>query len=180
MRIALQNTLALLALYLVLVICLIVVLRAELGAALFDRIYASVLLAALSGLGSIILIGALLQVQLKRMSAGLAALMEAVANGDTEALRQRDDEFSAVRDAANRLGNEITAARDKLDAVANVFDVGVILISPDGSPDYINQTARQILICNRVQDFAARFTEMYVKLKEAIDKVCQGSGGGRD
>lgn len=186
MRIALKNTLALLALYIVLVICLVVVLRAELGAALFDRIYASVLLATLAGLASIIVIGALLQLQLKRMGAGLAALVEAVASGDTQALTLQDDEFSAVRHAAGRLGNEIMAARgqaaqarNKLDAVANVFDVGVIVIAPGGSSDYINQIARQILIGDRPEGFEARFTEMYVELKEAIDKVCQDSAGAR-
>ncbi|MBA2409556.1 MAG: HAMP domain-containing histidine kinase [Gammaproteobacteria bacterium] len=184
MRIALKNTLALLALYFVLVIGLGVVLRAELGAAVFDRIYASMLLAALAGLASIIVMGALLQVQLKRMGAGLAALMEAVATGDNQALTQQDDEFAAVRHAAGWLGEEIKAARgqtaqarDKLNAVANVFDVGVILITPGGSPDYINKTARQILISDRAHDFEARFTEMYAELKEAVGKVCQDSAG---
>ncbi|MGH8502041.1 MAG: sensor histidine kinase [Gammaproteobacteria bacterium] len=148
--------------------------------ALFDRIYARLLWAALAGLAAIIAMGALLQVQLRRIGAGLAALVETVATGDAQALAGQNDEFSAVRHAAGRLGDQIKAARgqaaqaqNKLNAVANLFDVGVILMAPDGSPDYINQTARQLLVGDRPEEFEARFAEVRTELNEAIDKLCR-------
>jgi signal transduction histidine kinase len=151
--------------------------------ALYEHVYATLLLAALTGLAAVIALGALLQVQLKRMGAGLAALMKAIAKGDAELPAGTNDEFAEVRHAAGRLGEELSAARgqtmlaqNKLSAVANIFDVGVILIGADGAPEYLNQTAKQTLVGDRPGEFEARFAELRAELNEALKKLCQDGG----
>jgi signal transduction histidine kinase len=151
--------------------------------ALYNHVYSTLLVAALAGLGAILALGVLLQLQLRRLGASLAALVEAVAQGDAEGLADGRDEFPEVRYAAHRLGNALKAARGqaslaeaKLNAVANVFEVGVILINPEGLPEYINEPAKRILVGDRPEEFEAKFQELRAALNEAMERLRQPDG----
>jgi two-component system sensor histidine kinase AtoS len=182
MRIALKSILVLLALYLLLLIGVGFSIENELRSQA-GHIYYALLLTGLAGLVAIIASGLLLQAQLRRMKAGLAALLEATDKGNPGALKGRSDILPEVRHAASRLGYEIKAAHElaalaqtKLDAVANAAEVGIALLAADGSPEYINPVARRILGGDRPEMFGPQFEEMRRQLQSNVGDAPEAGG----
>jgi signal transduction histidine kinase len=154
--------------------------------ALYHNVYATLLLVAIAGLVTIAALGALLQVRLGRASTRLAAQMEAMARGDSELPVARQREFAKVSDAASRLGDELNTARglatctqNKLNAVINTFDVGIILMGPDGAVEYINRAIRERLAGDHTEELGARVSTLVSLLGKTIEKQCLPGGGAR-
>jgi signal transduction histidine kinase len=150
---------------------------------LHRHVYSSFLMAALAGFAALVALGGLLQLQLRRLGASLTTLMEAVAKGESEILTGRDDEFLEMCHAARRPGNQLKAARGQAslaetrpNAVANIFEVGVILIGPQGAPEYMNESAKRIFIGDRPEDFDTRFAKLRAELDGAIGQLCRPRG----
>ncbi|MDQ3731751.1 MAG: HAMP domain-containing histidine kinase [Pseudomonadota bacterium] len=145
--------------------------------------YSSFLMAALAGFVALVALGGLLQLQLRRLGASLTTLMEAVAKGESEILTGRDDKFLEMCHAARHPGNQLKAARGQAslaetrpNAVANIFEVGVILIGPQGAPEYMNESAKRIFIGDRPEDFDTRFAKLRAELDGAIGQRCRPRG----
>jgi signal transduction histidine kinase len=150
---------------------------------LHRHVYSSFLMAALAGFAALVALGGLLQLQLRRLGASLTTLMEAVAKGESEILTGRDDEFLEMCHAARRPGNQLKAARGQAslaetrpNTVANIFEVGVILIGPQGAPEYMNESAKRIFIGDRPEDFDTRFAKLRAELDGAIGQLCRPRG----
>lgn len=150
---------------------------------LHRHVYSSFLMAALAGFVALVALGGLLQLQLRRLGASLTTLMEAVAKGESEILTGRDDEFLEMCHAARHPGNQLKAARGQAslaetrpNAVANIFEVGVILIGPQGAPEYMNESAKRIFIGDRPEDFDTRFAKLRAELDGAIGQRCRPRG----
>jgi signal transduction histidine kinase len=150
---------------------------------LHRHVYSSFLMAALAGFVALVALGGLLQLQLRRLGASLTTLMEAVAKRESEILTGRDDEFLEMCHAARHPGNHLKAARGQAslaetrpNAVANIFEIGVILIGPQGAPKYMNESAKRIFIGDRPEDFDTRFAKLRAELDGAIGQLCRPRG----
>ncbi len=150
---------------------------------LHRHVYSSFLMAALAGFVALVALGGLLQLQLRRLGASLTTLIKAVVKGESEILAGRDDEFLEMCHAARHPGNQLKAARGQAslaetrpNAVANIFEVGVILIGPQGAPEYMNESAKRIFIGDRPEDFDTRFAKLRAELDGAIGQLCRPRG----
>jgi signal transduction histidine kinase len=119
---------------------------------IYRRARRQILLAALIGLTCIGVLGAVLHVQLSRRGAALARTLEATARGETVPATARRDEFAQVIEAAGKLGRELSETRERrsqaqrrISALANFMDVGVLLLGADGTLEFANTTARELL-----------------------------------
>jgi signal transduction histidine kinase len=127
-------------------------LSSERIANLYRRGRRQLLLAALIGLTCIGALGVMLHVQLSRRDAALARTLEATARGESVPVLARRDEFAQVIEAAGKLGRELSETREsrsqaqrRVTALANFMDVGVLLLGADGTLEFANTTARELL-----------------------------------
>lgn len=127
-------------------------LRSQHIADLYRQALHQIILAAVLGLCGIVGLGLLIQVQLSRRGAALARTLEATARGEILAPPVRYDEFSQALETAGRVGRELSETRERslqaqqrISALANFMDVGVLLLGTDWRLDFANATARELL-----------------------------------
>jgi signal transduction histidine kinase len=142
-------------------------LRIALASARLEGLYAEArrqlglgaLLAALTVGG----LGFLLHLQLARRGESVAQAMERALRGETPPAGPRD-EFAAALAAAGRLGQELqsarelgTQARQRLLAVSQALDLGVLLLAPGQQLDFANARACELLGMADLDELAARW-----------------------
>jgi signal transduction histidine kinase len=143
-----------------------------------DLFFAAVL--ALLGAG---LVGLAIHVQLTRRVNQLTEVLQGVSRGETTPIPAAQDEFANALDAARRVSRELHAAREgqsqatrRLGALLQAMDVGVILVKGDGSPDFANATACELLSSHSPEELAARWAEvegpLLQPLREDPSRVC--------
>lgn len=147
-------------------------------AGLHEVLYSDLVIAALIGLLSIILVGFLLRLEFTRITQGLTTLIETAAQGDVEATTNPRDEFARVRNAAGRIGSEIRLikgeaqfARRQLDAIASRIKSGLLLLHSDGKPAFVNNSAKQFFSDSENENFAAGFDPIQEELIAAMAKL---------
>lgn len=146
----------------------------------YEGIYWRLLLFALVGLAAILTISILLHLRLSRLQQRLADMFDVALSG-REANATVDKELAPIQSVANRLGRELTAARAgaefarrERDAVAKVFQFGVLLWSPEGELEFANEAARQILTGGQPEQLAEQVQQMREAL---VATAAQVSGG---
>jgi len=148
---------------------------------LYGRARRQILLAALVGLTCIGVLGAVLQVQLSRRSAALARTLEATARGESVPVASRRDEFAQVIEAAGKLGRELNETRERrsqaqrrISALANFMDVGVLLLGADGTLEFANTTARELLGAGAASALEEHWADMRRILADILGPIKQG------
>lgn len=132
----------------------------------YEGIYWRLLLFAVVGLAAIVTISILLHLRLSRLQQRLTHMFDlALAGRETGA--PEDQALVPIQSVAIRLGRELTAARAgaefarrERDAVAKVFQFGMLLWSPEGELEFANEAARQMLTGNQPEQLAAQVTRM--------------------
>lgn len=121
---------------------------------------------------------ALLRARYKRTGVGLASPRGTAVKGNSELPSVKLSTIAKVRSAAGRSGDELSTTRGqpllaepKLHTVVDVFDVGVILIGPDGALKHINHYASELLVGDRSEYLIACLGELHTRLREATDKL---------
>ncbi|HKF95767.1 MAG TPA: HAMP domain-containing sensor histidine kinase, partial [Gammaproteobacteria bacterium] len=72
-----------------------------------------------------------------------------------------------------------TGMQNKLNAVINTFDVGIILMGPDGVVEFINRAVRERLAGDQPEELGARVSTLVSLLGKTIEKQCLPGGGAR-
>ncbi len=164
-----------------------VLLRDRNIASLHEGLYWDLLVAALLGLLSIVVVGFLLRSELTRVTKGLTELLETAAQGDVAALSNRRDEFSLLRHAAGRIGSEIRLikgeaqyARRQLDAIASRIKSGLLLLDSNGTPAFVNPIARKLFCDNENDHFDSRFGSIQAEVTAAIEVMRRDRALGKE
>jgi two-component system sensor histidine kinase HydH len=160
-------------------------LSSEHIATLYRRARHQIVLAAALGLTAIGALGFLLQAQLSRRSAALARTLEATARGEIVPPPERKDEFAQVLEAAGRLGRELSETRERssqaqqrIGALANFLDVGVLLLGVEGTVDFANATARELLCCSDMAMLHARWRGLNDIIEAALSRPLEACAAG--
>ncbi|MGC1955597.1 MAG: PAS domain-containing sensor histidine kinase [Gammaproteobacteria bacterium] len=147
-------------------------------AELYDDVYSKLAIALMGGLVIIAGLGLLLQRQLSRLNRELAALATSPLADPTNIPKTADDDFSALRAAAIRLGSEVRAARSKaeaarknLDTLASLMQVGVVLVGADGKVEFISEAAKDLLGNARPEDREHNLQALYRSVDEAVTRI---------
>nr|MBS0021262.1 HAMP domain-containing histidine kinase [Gammaproteobacteria bacterium] len=147
-------------------------------AGLYDSVYSKLAIALMGGLVIIVGLGLLLQRQLSRLNRELTALATSPLADPTNIPKTADDDFSALRAAAIRLGSEVRAARSKaeaarkdLDTLASLMQVGVVLVGADGKVGFISEAAKDLLGNARPEDREHNLQALYRRVDEAVTRI---------
>ena len=148
---------------------------------LYGRARRQIVLAALVGLTCIGVLGTVLHVQLSRRGAALARTVEATARGESVPPLARGDEFAEVIEAAGKLGRELSETRQgrsqaqrRINALANFMDVGVLLLGRDGTLEFANATARELLVPGAATTLEQQWGDLRPILGDLLDPLIQG------
>jgi signal transduction histidine kinase len=147
-------------------------IKSERIAKLFQRFRREFLFAAALGLVGVVGLGMLIHYNLSRRSELLALALEKAVKGDATVLPGKKDEFTKAIDAARRVGQELSVAREerfqahrRFGALMKVMDVGVLLLDSDENLDFANTPARELLDCPDGGDM----TECWKEVRETLD-----------
>jgi signal transduction histidine kinase len=131
------------------------------------------------GLGVVATLGLLFHFQLSRFADTLTRGLEAALHGDAVPPPQEPNEFAGVFDTARRVGQELSAAREKsvdaerrFGALMKVMETGLLLVGPDKTLDFANAAARELLGCPGSGELERRWHEKRSLLET-------GGAGGR-
>ena len=143
----------------------------------------AVVLGAL-GLAAVGVLGALLQVQLSRRTATIAATLDGVA--PPSMALAAGDEFARVLRSASRVKGDLDEARQQSErrglhvgALARLLQVGVVLAGRELRPDYVSARARELCGCSGEADFAEAWRALEPGLRRALDEPAQSPEAGR-
>lgn len=121
-------------------------------ATLHDRLRRRLLLGAVAGLVLIAAAVWLLHLQLRRRTRELVAALEGAAGGGELQLPGVDQEFAPALAVAGRIGRELKEERgrseragQRLQRMAQMMDVGVLLLSRDREVDFASDRAHELL-----------------------------------
>lgn len=148
---------------------------------LYENIYTSLLFSALLGLIAIISLGVLPQLHLRRVSAGLAALLESARRKGMSETSNARNELGTVMDAQGNqdyplrvLSGQLEREPKEFGALANLVKVGVILIDREKKVRILNDAAKDLLAGENSASFAQRLDEIQENLNEAAQSLCGG------
>jgi len=121
-------------------------------ARLFEAARRQLLIAALLGLGGVVLLGGTLQFQISRRAADVAESLEEVLHGSSDAPPPPyKDEFARVARAAGRVRQALGEARretsrlqESFSALAQAMDMGILLLRGNRGPDFANPRALEL------------------------------------
>lgn len=151
-------------------------------AQLFEAARRQLLIAALLGLGGVVLLGGTLQFQISRRAADVAQSLEDVLHGSPDApTRPYRDEFARVARAAGRVRQALGEARretsrlqESFSALAQAMDMGIILLRGNREPDFANPRALELF--GSVSLGALK--ERWPTVREALDPLFAGLRAG--
>src|SRR2546426_645361 len=121
---------------------------------------------AVAGLAGVFLLGGILQCQISRQAARIAATLEDAIQPPTERPDRllHGDEFSRVLRAAGRVRQALSAARQEtsrlqegFSALAQAMRMGVLLLRGDREPDFANPRALELLGFPSLDELKARW-----------------------
>jgi len=119
-------------------------------------------------------LGFLLHLQLARRGHSVAQALERALRGETPPAGPRD-EFAAALAAAGRLGQELQSARDlssqarqRLLAVSQALDQGVLLLAPGPQLDFANARACELLGVADLDELAAHWPAIAPQLAPCL------------
>jgi signal transduction histidine kinase len=121
-------------------------------ARLFAAARQQLLIAALLGLGGVVLLGGTLQFEISRRAADVAQSLEEAIHGPTDApTPPYKDEFARVARAAGRVRQALGEARretsrlqESFSALAQAMDMGILLLRGNREPDFANPRALEL------------------------------------
>jgi two-component system sensor histidine kinase FlrB len=140
------------------------------------------LVLALLGLTGVALLGLLLQMQMQRRAARLARVLEDAGTGPPAPVR--GDEFAHALAAASRVRHELTEARQErtrfhqgFDALAQVMNVGVVLMGRDGRIEFANERALELFGVGDVEALRALWARTAPDVAALFSEAPAASGG---
>ncbi|HSD26209.1 MAG TPA: HAMP domain-containing sensor histidine kinase [Vicinamibacteria bacterium] len=153
-------------------------------AGLYDQSRSRLAALMLAGLAAVAALSVVLQVQLSRRAASIAAVLEgAPAPKRTIAPA---DEFARVLHSANRVKGALEEARREsqrrglqVGALARVLQVGVVVAGPDLQVDYVSARALELAGCANEDEFRAAWRAVRPELRRALDAAPSGPDGRR-
>jgi signal transduction histidine kinase len=153
-------------------------------AGLYDQSRSRLAALMLAGLAAVAALSVVLQVQLSRRAASIAAVLEgAPAPKRTIAPA---DEFARVLQSANRVKGALEEARREsqrrglqVGALARVLQVGVVVAGPDLQVDYVSARALELAGCANEDEFRAAWRAVRPELRRALDAAPSGPDGRR-
>jgi signal transduction histidine kinase len=132
-------------------------------------------LGALSVAGGL---GLALYLLLVRRSREVAEVLEAAVAGRPLPVPQVKDDFAGAFAAAERVGKELhlerergAQARDRLGALSQLMDVGVLLVNSSHQLDFANPRACELLGCTDAAEVERRWPEIRRFLDPALEPV---------
>jgi signal transduction histidine kinase len=158
--------------------CLAAVADAAPSAASLERAMRRPLIASLVGFGLVGGIGLVLYMLLVRRSREVADLLDAALAGQKLPVPQVRDEFALAFAAAGRVGEELhlerergAQARQRLNTLSLLVDVGVLLVDVSGNPDFVNPRACELLGCADRAEVERRWHEIRELFEPALGPV---------
>jgi len=143
----------------------------------------TVVLGAL-GLAAVGVLAALLQVQLSRRTATIAATLDGVA--PPRGAIAAGDEFARVLRSASRVKGDLDEARRQSErrglhvgALARLLRVGVVLVGRDLQPEYVSARARELCGCDGEAAFREAWRVLEPTLRRALDEPPPSPDEGR-
>ncbi len=131
-----------------------VALRSRHIADLYSGAQHQLFLIAIIGLGGVAVLALLLHLQLYQRGTALARVLEHALEGQSVRTPLPRDEFAHAFEAAGRLGRELQAARhigtrasQRLDVLAEIMNVGVVLLGAKQELEFANPRALQLFGC---------------------------------
>lgn len=159
--------------------------HSERVAGLFGAARRHLLVAAVAGLAGVFLLGGLLQFQISRQAASIAATLEDAVPASTERADRplQGDEFSRVLRAAGRVRQALSAARQETSrlqegftALAQAMRMGVLLLRGDREPDFANPRALELLGFPTLEDLKAGWPTIRATLEAELGRLEPGAG----
>ncbi len=159
--------------------------HSERVAGLFGAARRHLLLAAVAGLAGVFLLGGVLQFQISRQAAKIAATLEDAIPTPTERPDRllHGDEFSRVLRAAGRVRQALSAARQEtsrlqegFSALAQAMRMGVLLLRGDREPDFANPRALELLGFPSLEDLKARWPAIRDPIEAELSHLDPGAG----
>ena len=142
-----------------------------------QRMWNSLLLAALLGLLCIAGLGFALHLQLSRRGRTLATTLEAALRGESPRDVPEDDEFAQAMEAAGRAGLEVSRARSRtadergrLVTLGHILNVGVLLVNPAGQLEFGSRRARELFGCADDAELAQALTNIQAELERGLKR----------
>lgn len=150
-------------------------LRLTLRSARLSQVYArarrQLLLAGGAGFLAVVAISLLLHFQFNRVGNALTGALQAAIRGEPVHIGRADAEFSQAFEVAERVGKELTEAREKgsqalrrLGSLMEVMDVGVVLVNANADIEFISEGVRALVTGNDPQLWNARWQELRAQL----------------
>jgi signal transduction histidine kinase len=125
------------------------------------------LVAGGAGFLAVVIIGLLLHLQLTRVGSALTGALQAAMRGEAVRVGRGDSEFTQAFEVAERVGRELTEAREKgsqalrrLSSLMQVMDVGVGLLNTTGDLEFVSERARELLSGGDPARWATRWEEL--------------------
>jgi signal transduction histidine kinase len=142
-------------------------------AALFEQGRAGLVTLFVLGLAGVAALGALLQIQLSRRAASIAAVLEG-ASLPPAALAPADA-FAGVLRSASRVKGDLDEARRESErrglqvgALARILQVGVVVAGPGLAVEYVSARALELFGCENEAAFRAAWSTLIPSLQRAL------------
>jgi signal transduction histidine kinase len=159
-------------------------LHSERIASLYDQGRSRLVTLMMLGLAAVAALGAVLQLQLSRRAATIAAVLEGAA--PPPGTTAPTDEFARVLRSASRVKGELEEARRasqrrglQVGALARVLQVGVVVAGPDLEVDYVSTRALELSDCADEDAFRTAWRALKPDLRRALDGAPSGPDGRR-
>ena len=140
--------------------------------------------AAMAGLAAVAAFALLLHLQLTRSSRSLAMALQAAVRGDAVD-SARANEFAQALEVAQRVGQELTAARHqhsqvqrRLGLLMEAMNVGVLLLDTEREVDFANPQALELLGCSSLAELERHWPQIRAALDTATRRRRAVGGGG--
>ncbi len=153
-------------------------------AALYDQSRSRLVALIVLGLAAVAALSVILQVQLSRRAASIAAVLDG-ASAPPRTIAPTD-EFARVLRSASRVKGDLEEARREsqrrglqVGALARVLQVGVVVAGPDLEVDYVSTRALELAGCADEGAFRAAWQAVRPALRRALDGAPSGADGRR-
>lgn len=165
-------------------------LRLTLRSARLSQVYGrarrQLLLAGGAGFLAVVIISLLLHLQLNRFGTALTGALQAAIRGEPVHIGRGDAEFTQAFEIAERVGKELTEAREKesqalrrLGSLMEVMDVGVVLVNDNVDTEFVSDRVRALITGNDAQQWNARWQELRSQLLPRLTERGTDSGARR-
>lgn len=134
---------------------------------LHSRARRQLLIAGGAGFLAVVIISILLHFQLNRLGTALTGALQAAIRGEPVNVGRGDAEFVQAFEIAQRVGRELTEAREKgsqalrrLGSLMQVMDVGVVLVNANTDIEFLSERARELITGGDPHTWNVRWQEL--------------------